>query len=80
MAERVALPMDDGQEPGRQREAAQVAREVNTAICELEDRLTAADAHRVGFFCECGCMGIVPMPMADYRQRGGAWIEGHEPT
>jgi hypothetical protein len=59
--------------------AAEVARGVNTAICELEDRLDlTAGEHPVGFFCECGCLGTVPMTMTAYRVAGGAWLDGHE--
>lgn len=81
LAERVSLLMDDGDDSGRRREAAEVAREVNVAICDLEGRLDAllTSAHLVGFFCECGCMGIAPMTMADYCKGGGVWIEGHDP-
>ena len=82
LSERVSLLTDSGDDPARRREAAEVAREVNAAISELEHRLDAfrTSAYPVGFFCECGCMGIAPMTMADYRKGGGAWIQGHDPS
>ena len=59
-------------------DAAGVARGVNTAICDLEDRLDLRDGeYPVGFFCECGCLGTVPMTMTAYRVAGGAWLDGH---
>jgi hypothetical protein len=72
----VAAPLSPlTQRPG----AAEVARGVNTAICELEDRLDlAVREHLVGFFCECGCLGTVPMTMTAYRLAGGAWLDGHQ--
>lgn len=81
MAKRISLLMDGGDDPDRRREAAEVAREVNVAISELEHRLDAfrTSAYPVGFFCECGCMGLAPTTMADFRKSGGAWIEGHDP-
>ena len=78
MAERVSLLMDDEGEAGRLSVAAELAREVNAAICELEDRLLATDDHPVGFLCECGCLGIAPMSFADYRRATGAWLDGHQ--
>jgi hypothetical protein len=81
VAERLSFLMEGGDDPARLREAAEIAREVNIAISELETRLDAllTSEHRVGFFCECGCMGIARVTMADYRRGGGAWIEGHDP-
>ena len=80
MAENLSLLVDSVEEPGRRVDAAEVAREVNAAICELEDRLQATDEHPVGFLCECGCLRIAPMSFADYHRGFGAWLEGHEPA
>lgn len=59
-----------------------VAREVNAHILRLIRRIGAhvwLDQDRqVGFFCECGCMGVAPTTLAEYEARDGAWIEGHE--
>ena len=79
MAERVSLLMDDEEEARRRNVAAELAREVNAAICELEDRLLATDDHPVGFLCECGCLGIAPISFADYGRATAAWLDGHEP-
>jgi hypothetical protein len=79
VAEIASLLIDGAEEPERRSDAAEVAREVNAAICELEDRLPPSDEHAIGFLCECGCLGVAPMPFADYRRGAGAWIEGHAP-
>jgi hypothetical protein len=82
VAESVSVLMSGGDDPARRRESAEVAREVNVAISDLEHRLGArlTSSYPVGFFCECGCMGIAPTTMADYRKGGGAWIQGHDPS
>jgi hypothetical protein len=36
------------------------------------------DEREVGFFCECGCMGLVFATIAEYDEQGGVFIEGHE--
>ena len=66
-------------EPPDRRAAAEIARAVNAAICELEDRLDrwVRGEHRVGFLCECGCLSIAAITMTAYRAAGGAWIAGH---
>lgn len=71
----------DGLEPADRRGSAEMARAVNAAICELEDRLDRwkPSVHRVGFLCECGCLSVAAITMAEYRLADGAWIEGHEP-
>ncbi|HEX3237559.1 MAG TPA: hypothetical protein VHQ99_04040 [Gaiellaceae bacterium] len=60
----------------------ELAREVNAHILTLIHRIGAhvwLDQNRqVGFFCECGCMGVAPTTLAEYEAGGGAWIEGHE--
>jgi hypothetical protein len=58
-----------------------LAREVNGHILALVHRVGAhvwLDQDRqVGFFCECGCMGVASTTLAEYEAGGGAWIEGH---
>jgi len=58
---------------------------VNAHILSLEVRLDdesflARDPNRhlIGFLCECGCMGVAASTRAEYEERGGAWLEGHE--
>jgi hypothetical protein len=36
------------------------------------------DEAPVGFYCECGCMGIIMATIAEYDAAGGAWVEGHQ--
>jgi hypothetical protein len=57
---------------------AWVAREVNKHIRELSE--TLRDERPIGFFCECGCMGIAVTTPARYDEQGGAWCENHQPT
>jgi hypothetical protein len=66
--------------------AAEIAREANAYILDLEARFPEVSAHaRVAdedllhLFCECGCMGLVGSTQADYEANGGAWLEGHKP-
>jgi hypothetical protein len=81
VAGRPSILIEGGDDPARRSEAAEIAREVNITISDLEAQLDAllTSEHRIGFFCECGCLRIAAMTMADYSVRGGAWIEGHEP-
>ena len=69
------------------RVAAEIAREANAHILELEARFHEIDVHAQGldeesilFFCECGCIGLVASTRTDYSRDGGAWLEGHKPT
>jgi hypothetical protein len=82
VAGRLSILMESGDDPARRREAAEMAQEVNVAISDLEARLDAllTGKHRVGFFCECGRVGIARVTLADYRRSSGAWIAGHEPN
>jgi hypothetical protein len=68
--------------PDRNALAADIAREANAHIREMAMELDALvpDERPIGFFCECGCMGIATVTLADYDTQGGAWIEGHEPA
>jgi hypothetical protein len=61
----------------KMRERARVARETNAHIRQLAEALR--DESPVGFFCECGCMAIVLVTVAEYDAAGGAWVEGHQP-
>lgn len=60
-------------EPNR----ASLARETNGHIRALA--LSFRDEREVGFFCECGCMGIVLVTIAEYDAAGGAWLPAHKP-
>jgi len=70
--------MDDAPNSPKKTDRAWVARETNAYIRQLGRALR--DEHPVGFFCECGCMEIVLVAIADYDAAGGAWLEGHQPT
>jgi hypothetical protein len=59
-------------------ERAWIAREANKHILELSERLR--DQRPIGFFCECGCMGIALTTPARYVDARGVWIEGHKPS
>jgi hypothetical protein len=64
--------------------AAEIAREANTHILALEERLLEVSAHArdrdlIGLFCECGCMAIVATTRSQYDAVGGVWVESHKP-
>ena len=61
-------------------DAADIARRVNVHIAEMAGRLDAIDPDErpIGFLCECGCMDINMMGLAEYVAVGGAWLDGHE--
>lgn len=54
-----------------------IARETNGHIRALARRFH--DEREVGFFCECGCMGLAFAILAEYDIAGGAWRMGHKP-
>src|SRR3954447_19651630 len=56
---------------------AWVARETNGHIRALATSLR--DERPIGFFCECGCMGIAFRTLVEYEQAGGGWRYGHKP-
>lgn len=62
--------------------AVEIARQANAHIRAMAEELdsVAGDERAVGFFCECGCLEIVDMTVATYKERSGAWIAGHLPT
>jgi hypothetical protein len=68
--------MDDAPNNPKTTDRAWLAREVNKHILELSERLH--DERPIGFFCECGCMGIVSSTQADYEQSDGVWLDGHQ--
>jgi hypothetical protein len=74
------LRMDDNP-PETRPHAAQAARAANSHILALEDLLAprGGDEQEIGFFCECGCLGVVAMTRAEYEAAGGAWLAGHKP-
>jgi hypothetical protein len=83
MAERVPLPIfEGGVDPPQRSEAAEVARQVNAAIYEMTARLDelVRSERPVGFLCECGCLAIAPVTVAEYDASGGAWRAEHKPS
>src|SRR6266480_7781418 len=73
--------MNDALRPGSP-DAADIAKLVNAHISEMASNLDAIlpDERPIGFFCECGCMGITMVGLADYAAAGAAWLDGHEPV
>ena len=61
--------------------AAEIARQANAHIHEMAEALDSIvrDERPIGFFCECGCLGVAEATLAEYEEQGGAWIEGHRP-
>jgi hypothetical protein len=70
--------MDDAPYNPETPDRAWLARETNGHIRQLAKSLR--DEHPVGFFCECGCMEIVLVTIAEYDAAGGALLGGHEPV
>lgn len=56
---------------------ASVAKQANGHIRALARALQ--DDRQIGFFCECGCMGLAFATIAEYDTAGGVWREGHKP-
>ena len=67
--------------PDSRPDAAQIAREANAHIREMAEGLNALvpDGRPIGFFCECGCLEIATMTLADFEAAGGVWLDGHSP-
>jgi hypothetical protein len=64
--------------PGPQTpDRASIAKETNGQIRTLARSLR--DEREIGFFCECGCMGLAFATIAEYDEAGGAWRAGHKP-
>ena len=60
--------------------ASVAAKEANAGIREAAGSLLNGDVEApFDFLCECGCMGIVSLTLADYVA-AGAWLDGHKPT
>jgi hypothetical protein len=59
--------------------ADEIARQANGHIHEMAEALESivADERPIAFFCECGCMGIAELTLAEYASAGGAWRKGH---
>lgn len=66
--------------PDNRPQAAEAARAANSHILALEEQLVPRrrDEREIGFFCECGCLGVVKMTRAQYEAAGGAWLNGHK--
>jgi hypothetical protein len=58
---------------------ADTAKQANAHIAEMAENLDSIvdNPRPVGFLCECGCLGVAELTLADFRAAGGAWIEGH---
>jgi len=83
MAERVSLfALEGGIDPPQRSQAADVARQVNATIYEMTARLDelVRSEGPVGFLCECGCLAIALVTVAEYETSGGAWLPEHKPS
>jgi hypothetical protein len=56
-----------------------IARRANTHIAEMAESLDSIvkNPRPIGFLCECGCLGIAELTLANFRASDGARIEGH---
>ena len=56
-----------------------VARRANAHIAEMAESLDSIvkNPRPIGFLCECGCLGIAEVTLADFHASGGARIAGH---
>jgi hypothetical protein len=53
-----------------------LSREVNTRIHEISAGQVNDDIV-IEYLCECGCMGLVPLTIAQFEAEGGAWQPAH---
>jgi hypothetical protein len=51
----------DRDSPDIRLQAAQAASEANAHILALEALLGGREDREIGFFCECGCLGVITM-------------------
>lgn len=67
--------------PADSPESSNIAKRANAHIAEMAESLDSIvqNPRPIGFLCECGCLGIAEVMLADFRAAGGAWIAGHEP-
>jgi hypothetical protein len=71
------MPMSNNPpRPATPDDRASIARETNGHIRVLAR--TFHDTREVGFFCECGCMGLTFATITEYDAQAGAWKEGHK--
>jgi hypothetical protein len=62
------------------RNAALAARTTNARILAMAESLKWGTREQaVAFFCECGCLDVIPMTPSRYRSLGGAWLPNHKP-
>jgi hypothetical protein len=55
----------------------ETVRAVNTTIREFADDPRIPDDAEWEFFCECGCLTLVQMSIAEFDQDEGVWAAGH---
>jgi hypothetical protein len=61
---------------------AHIARDTNETIKDVTERLANGrddDSAVYEWFCECGCMAILRLTVAEF-QANGAWLDGHKPV
>ena len=59
--------------------STEIARRANAHIAEMAATFDSIlnDPRPIGFLCECGCLGVVEVALAEYGEADGAWIAEH---
>jgi hypothetical protein len=52
-------------------------RAVNETIREFAADPRIPEDAEWEFFCECGCLTLVPMTLTEFDQGDGVWVAGH---
>ena len=70
----------DARTPQSRPNAARIVRATNAHILAMAESLDRGEGEQaIAFFCECGCMDIIPMTVSRYKTIDGAWLPGHKP-
>ncbi len=70
----------DARSPQNRRNATRVVRATNAQILVMAESLDRGEGEQaIAFFCECGCLDIIPMTVTRYKTIDGAWLPGHKP-
>ena len=70
----------EARNPKSRPKAAQAVRATNARILALAKNLGQRHGEQaIAFFCECGCMDVIPMTPSRYEAIDGAWLPGHKP-
>jgi hypothetical protein len=60
-------------------DSTDIARRANAQIAEMAERLDSIvkNPRPIGFLCECGCLGIIELTLAEFRASGEVRIAEH---